>query len=129
MQSLAPKWLRGCEPRACWFEPTFQKHAGALCAGVQIHAVSPFYDHAAFKPWRLHALALKALRKLAPKYALWREFHYEYERGRLAIDVINGGDLLRRWVDDPRSEPSDLDERALADERSWRRERQRFLLY
>jgi uncharacterized protein YbbC (DUF1343 family) len=129
MQSLAPKWLRGCELRACWFEPTFHKHAGALCAGVQVHAEAPFYDHAAFKPWRLHALAFKALRKLAPKYEIWRDFHYEYERGRLAIDVINGGDLLRRWVDDPRSEPSDLDERVLADERSWRRERQAFLLY
>ena len=129
MQSLEAKWLRGCELRACWFEPTFQKHSGRLCAGVQIHVEAPFYDHAAFKPWRLHALALKALRKIAPTYDLWRDFPYEYEHGRLAIDVINGGDLLRRWVDEPRSTPSDLDELALADERSWRRERQAFLLY
>jgi hypothetical protein len=71
----------------------------------------------------------KALRKLAPKYELWRDFPYEYESGRLAIDVINGSDLLRRWVDDPRSTPRDLEELTSADERTWRRERRAFLLY
>jgi uncharacterized protein YbbC (DUF1343 family) len=129
MHELAPLWVRGCALRACWFEPTFQKHAGVLCAGVQIHAEEPVYDHAKFRPWRLQALAFKALRKLAPKYDLWRDFAYEYERGRLAIDLINGTDLLRKWVDDPRSTPKDLDALALADEKAWERERQPFLLY
>jgi uncharacterized protein YbbC (DUF1343 family) len=129
MHELAPQWLRGCALRTCWFEPTFQKHAGALCAGVQIHAEAPVYDHAKFRPWRLQALAFKALRKLAPKYDLWRDFAYEYERGRLAIDLINGTDLLRKWVDDPRSAPQDLDALALADEKAWHRERRPFLLY
>jgi len=128
MHELAPQWLRGCTLRACWFEPTFHKHVGKLCAGVQIHADAD-YDHAAFRPWRLQALAFKALRKLEPKYDLWRDFPYEYERGRLAIDVINGSDLLRRWVDDPRSTPKDLDDLAQADEWAWRRERRAFLLY
>ena len=129
MHELAPQWLRGCTLRACWFEPTFHKHAGKLCAGVQIHVEDPVYDHAKFRPWRVHALAFKALRKLAPTYGLWRDFPYEYEQGRLAIDVINGSDLLRRWVDDRRSTPQDLDTLALADEQSWRRERRAFLLY
>jgi len=129
MHELAPQWLKGCALRACWFEPTFQKHAGALCAGVQIHAEEPVYDHAKFRPWRLQALAFKALRKLAPKYDLWRDFAYEYEHGRLAIDLINGTDLFRKWVDDPRSTPADLDALALADEKAWHRERRPFLLY
>jgi uncharacterized protein YbbC (DUF1343 family) len=129
MHELAPRWLRGCALRACWFEPTFQKHAGQLCAGVQIHVDGAEYDHAKFRPWRLQALAFKALRKLAPRYPLWRDFHYEYERDRLAIDLISGSDLLRRWVDDARSTPADLDELALADERAWLRERRAFLLY
>jgi uncharacterized protein YbbC (DUF1343 family) len=129
MQTLAPQWLRGCELRACWFEPTFHKHVGKLCAGVQIHPEGPVYDHAAFKPWRVQALAFKALRRLAPKYDLWRHFPYEYERERLAIDVINGGDLLRKWVDDRRSTPRDLDALARADERSWHKERAPFLCY
>jgi uncharacterized protein YbbC (DUF1343 family) len=129
MHALEPKWLRGCELRACFFEPTFQKHVGKLCAGLQVHVDEEFYSHAAFRPWRLQALAFKALRTLEPKYPLWREFAYEYEHERLAIDLLNGSDLLRRWVDDPRSTPRDLDALAIADERAWRSERRRFLLY
>ncbi|MDO5289669.1 MAG: DUF1343 domain-containing protein, partial [Pseudomonadota bacterium] len=54
MRQLAPEWLQGCVLRECWFEPTFHKHVGQLCAGVQIHVEDPaHYDHAAFKPWRL----------------------------------------------------------------------------
>ena len=100
MHTLAPQWLRGCRLRACWFEPTFHKHVGKLCAGVQIHVEDPSYDHDAFRPWRLQALAFKALRQLQPDYPLWRDFPYEYEHDRLAIDVINGSPLLREWVDD-----------------------------
>jgi uncharacterized protein YbbC (DUF1343 family) len=129
MHALEPKWLRGCELRTCFFEPTFQKHVGKLCAGVQVHVDEEFYSHAAFRPWRLQALAFKALRTLEPKYPLWREFAYEYEHERLAIDLLNGSDLLRRWVDDRRSTPRDLDALAIADERAWRSDRRRFLLY
>ena len=129
MHELAPQWLRGCALRACWFEPTFHKHVGQLCAGVQVHVDDGCYKHAAFKPWRLQALAFKALRTLEPQYPLWRDFAYEYERGRLAIDLLNGSDLLRKWVDDRRSTPQDLDALALADEQAWRRERRPFLLY
>jgi uncharacterized protein YbbC (DUF1343 family) len=129
MHELEPKWLRGCALRTCWFEPTFQKHVGKLCAGVQIHVEQEQYSHAAFRPWRLQALAFKALRTLEPKYPLWREFAYEYEHDRLAIDLLNGSDLLREWVDNPRSRPKELDDLALADERAWGQERRKFLLY
>ena len=130
MQSLAPQWLAGCRLRPCWFEPTFNKHRGALCAGLQVHVEDvAHYDHGAFRPWRLFALAFKALRSLRPDYDLWADFPYEYEQGRLAIDVINGGELLRRWVDDPAATPADLDALALADESAWRAERQAALLY
>jgi uncharacterized protein YbbC (DUF1343 family) len=128
MHSLEPRWLRGCHLRACWFEPTFHKHAGKLCAGVQMHAEEPGYDEKAFRPWRLMALAFKALRALRPDYPLWRDFPYEYET-RLAIDVINGGSLLRQWVDDASAAPADLDAAARADEDAWRKEREAVLLY
>jgi uncharacterized protein YbbC (DUF1343 family) len=121
MARLAPGWLAGCRLRPCWFEPTFHKHAGELCAGVQVHTDDSAYDPAAFRPWRLQALAFKALRRLRPDYPLWRDFPYEYETTRLAIDVINGGTLLREWVDDPAAEPADLDALARADETAWRR--------
>ena len=129
MESLAPRWLHGCRLRACWFEPTFQKHAGKLCAGLQIHVDDPAYDHDAFRPWRLMALAFKALRALRPEYELWRDFPYEYEQGRLPIDVINGSELLRNWVDDPAATAADLDALVRPDEDAWREEREAVLLY
>jgi uncharacterized protein YbbC (DUF1343 family) len=129
MQSLAPHWLEGCRLRTCWFEPTFHKHVGKLCVGIQVHVEDAAYGHEAFRPWRLQALAFKALRRLQPGYDLWRDFAYEYESGRLAIDVINGSPLLRQWVDDDNASPADLDAITLPDETSWRSERDPFLIY
>ena len=129
MHTLAPQWLRGCQLRDCWFEPTFHKHQGALCSGVQIHAEEPMYDYQAFNPWRLQALAFKAIRRLYPDYPLWRDFPYEYEQDRLAIDVITGGPHLREWVDHPAATPPDLDALAIPDEQSWLSERQAVLKY
>lgn len=120
MTQLAPHWLNGCRLRECWFEPTFHKHVGKLCHGVQIHTDEVSYDHQAFQPWRLQALAFKAIRHIYPDYPLWRDFPYEYERDRLAIDVINGGPMLREWVDDAAARPADLDALAQADESAWR---------
>ncbi len=119
MESLAPEWMHGCRLRECWFEPTFHKHAGKLCSGIQIHVEAKEYDHENFRPWRLVALALKSLRILKSDYELWRDFAYEYETDRLAIDVINGSDLLRKWVDDPDATPGDLDALAIKDEEEW----------
>ena len=118
MQQLAPQWLDGCRLRPCSFEPTFHKHAGKLCAGFQIHVEDPLLRHEDFRPWRLVALTLKALRLLRPDYALWRDFPYEYVKDRFAFDVINGGDVLRAWVDDAAATPEDLEARAACDERS-----------
>ena len=130
MDTLAPKWLQGCRLRPCWFEPTFHKHAGKLCAGVQIHVEDDsYYVHDAFRPWRLQALGFKALVRLQPDYGLWRDFPYESERDRLAIDLINGSELLRQWVDDAHATSADLDALAEPDEASWRDERERVLLY
>ncbi len=129
MRSLAPGWLGGCRLRECWFEPTFHKHVGKLCNGLQIHVEDGAYDHAAFKPWRLQALAFKAIRRLYPDYPLWRDFAYEYEHGKLAIDVINGGEMLREWVDDAGAGPRDLEALAAPDEKAWVAERAAFLIY
>ena len=129
MQALAPQWLEGCSLRECWFEPTFHKHAGQLCNGIQIHTEGPAYDHEAFRPWRLQALGFKAIRRLQPDYPLWRHFDYEYEHGKLAIDVINGGPALREWVDDPAATPADLDALTTPDEQAWLEERREYKLY
>jgi hypothetical protein len=81
------------------------------------------------KPWRLQALAFKAVRRLYPDYPLWRDFPYEYVLDKLAIDVINGGPGLREWVDNPASTPADLDALAGPDEAAWREVRAPWLLY
>ncbi len=129
MKAIAADWLAGCRLRICWFEPTFHKHAGHLCQGIQIHVEDTAYRHQAFRPWRLQALAFKAIRRLWPDYPLWRDFPYEYEYDRLAIDLINGSERLREWVDDAAADPADLDRLASPDEAAWQEERQAVLIY
>ena len=58
-----------------------------------------------------------------------REFPYEYETERLAIDLLSGGTFLRDWVDDPSAELADFDERLKKDEQEWSHIRAPYLLY
>lgn len=122
MYRLAPHWLEGCKLRPTWFEPTFHKHAGQLCEGIHIHAELGFYDPSQFKSWRVTALALKAIRQLNPDYPIWRglDFKYEYTEGHPAIDIINGSDELRTWVDDPTASPASLDAQIEKDLSAWK---------
>ncbi|MDZ7372233.1 MAG: DUF1343 domain-containing protein, partial [candidate division KSB1 bacterium] len=129
MFDLAPHWLRGCRLRPCYFEPTFHKHSGRLCSGLQIHTDFSDYRPADFKPYRIAALILKCIRRLYPDYFLWRSFVYEYESERLAIDLLSGGTFLRQWVDDPSASPADFDARLYPDEAHWPKIIRPFLLY
>ena len=129
MLALSPDWLHGALLRPCFFEPTYHKHAGQLCAGIQIHTDLDGYDHQRFRPYRLAALWLKALRLEYPDYPIWRDFPYEYETERLAIDLLAGGTLLRDWVDDPQAQPGDLELRLAADEAAWQEQRAPYMLY
>jgi uncharacterized protein YbbC (DUF1343 family) len=119
MRRIREDWMQGALLRPCWFEPTFHKHCGQRCAGLQIHTDTHAYRHHVFRPYRLVALALKAVRLESPDSPLWRQFHYEYETERLAIDLLAGGTFLREWIDDPAAEPEDLDRRLRADEAAW----------
>ena len=74
-------------------------------------------------------VAFKALRRQRPDYELWRDFPYEYETDRLAIDLINGGELLRQWVDDPEATPADLQALAGVDEAVWMAGQEAVILY
>jgi uncharacterized protein YbbC (DUF1343 family) len=129
MESLQAEWMQGALVRCCGFEPTFHKHQGRLCHGIQIHTDSIHYQHRRFTPYRLTALLLKALRLEYPDYAIWRDFAYEYETDRLAIDLLSGGTFLREWVDDASATPADLDDRLTPDETLWREQRRPFMLY
>ena len=129
MFALHADWLGGCLLRTRWFEPTFHKHAGQLCSGIQIHTDSDRYRHERFRPYRIAALLLKAVRLEYPDYEIWRDFPYEYETERLAIDLLSGGTFLREWVDDPTAGPRDLEARLAPDESAWAQTRASYLLY
>ena len=128
-RQFAPEWMEGCRLRPCYFAPTFQKHAGKLCSGVQIHTDFADYQPEKFRPYRLGALLLKCIRLEHPEYELWHRREYEYESSRLAIDLLSGGTFLREWVDDPAAEAADLETRLEADEREWIQRRRQFLTY
>lgn len=129
MNSVAGSWIKGCFIRQCWFEPVFDKYKGKLCLGIQLHTDNASYDHNTFKPYRLASLILKSVRLEYPDYSLWRDFPYEYETDRLAIDLICGGTFLREWVDDTDARPGDLDTQLSKDEKEWTDSMQKFLLY
>jgi len=129
MQRLAPSWMRGCKLRPCYFLPTFQKHTGFVCSGFQMHVDDLNYQHLLFKPYRLIALYLKSIRMTYPDYPLWRDFHYEYETDRLAIDLITGSTFLRNWVDEPHASIEDFEKKQIKDEIAWEETRKEFLLY
>ena len=129
MRQFAPHWLTGCTLRECWFEPTFHKHAGKLCHGVQIHVADSGYQHQSFRPWRVAAAFLKALRTIHPQFHLWRDFAYEYEHSRLAFDVINGGPRLRQWIETAGASAADLDALTTLDEQTWREQCRASMLY
>jgi len=120
MQDIAPQWMQACDIRPCYFQPTFHKHEGQLCHGFQLHSDNPRYQHKAFKPYRLFLACFKSILTLYPDYPLWRDFPYEYETERLAIDVINGGPQIREWVEDSEATVEDLEKLLRADEKQWR---------
>ncbi len=129
MYSLQSQWLKGCLLRHCYFEPTFHKHAEKMCSGIQIHTDNPAYQHEQFKPYRLAALLLKAIRLEYPDYDIWRKFTYEYETDKLAIDLLTGGTFLREFVENPDITPEVFDEKLKKDEQEWYEIRRPYLLY
>lgn len=128
-QEARTKWLHGVLIRECYFEPTFHKHEKKLCHGFQMHTDSVYYKHKDFKPFRITALMLKAIRKLYPDYSIYRNFEYEYTKNILAFDVINGGPKLRNWIEDENSGLKQLETALNKDEKSWIKKRRPFLLY
>ena len=94
-EKLQDQGLPGVQFRACHFEPTFQKHAGARCGGAQIHVT----DRATFEPVRTAVTILQQAKALAPADFSWRDPPYEYETEKKPIDIIGGSDALREGID------------------------------
>jgi uncharacterized protein YbbC (DUF1343 family) len=89
----------GVRLRPCHFEPTFQKYAGTLCGGGQLHVL----DETSFRPVRTAVEILAAARELAPDRFEWRPPPYEYETERWPIDILWGHEGLRVGIDGGRS--------------------------
>jgi uncharacterized protein YbbC (DUF1343 family) len=110
--------------RACGFQPTFQKHAGVTCGGVQIHVT----NRRGFEPAIAGVATVKVAYDLYTEHFRWKEPPYEYVYDKNPFDVIAGTDKLRKAI-----ERADSIE-TIAE--SWKdglekfgRERERFLLY
>ena len=95
VRRLAEYDLPGVRFRPLFFEPTFQKHAGRLCGGAQVHVT----DRDAFEPVRTATAVLAAVRELWPAEFGWRQPPYEYETEKLPIDVLAGGTGFRESLE------------------------------
>lgn len=114
----------GVELRPLTFTPTFHKHAGQLCGGVQVHVTDP----AQARTFTLYAQMIAAIRKQAGAAMAWRTEIYEYETKRPAIDLLTGGPELRQLIDRDRGLGDWVAEQD-AGARVFAEERQTDLLY
>jgi len=96
LKRLKEQQLPGVIFRPLYFLPTFQKHAGSLCGGAQLHIT----DRKNFKPFKTAATILKSIKELYPKDFSWNQPPYEYEEVHLPIDILSGSDRFRKDIED-----------------------------
>jgi uncharacterized protein YbbC (DUF1343 family) len=87
--------LPGIRFRPHYFLPTFQKHAGKVCGGVELHVT----NRAEFEPYRTGLWCVKVARDLNPEKFDWRRETYEFVSDRLAIDLLAGSARYREIVE------------------------------
>src|SRR5215467_13029729 len=116
--------LGGVLFRPVVFEPTFQKHAKATCAGVQIHVL----DRGAFHPVEVGVALIKAFRDAGPNQFAWRQPPYEYEHTKMPIDILAGSSELREQIESGES-ARDIARSWTAPVDAFMRTRERYLMY
>jgi uncharacterized protein YbbC (DUF1343 family) len=87
--------LPGVSFRSLYFEPTFQKHAGQLCGGAQIHVL----NRKRFRPFKTAIAVIKVIHDLYPDHFSWKQPPYEYETEKLPIDILTGADRIRNDIE------------------------------
>jgi len=95
VDALRGRPLPGLALRPVHFEPTFNKHVGRPCGGLFLHVT----DEGAFRPYRATLALLATVAALWPDDFAWLPPPYEYESEKMPIDILTGGDAVRRWVD------------------------------
>jgi len=123
-RDLAAMDLPGVIARACTFTPTFHKHAGKACGGIQLHVT----DADAFRPYRTGIAVLKAAHDQDPAQFRWRAKAYEFVDKIPAIDLLAGTAAIREGITAGTS-LDDLTRRWPRDEGAFRDERSGYLLY
>ena len=103
--------------------------SGKLCNGVQIHTEGPGYDHQAFKPWRIQALAFKAIRRLHPDYRAVARFSVRVRERQARHRRHQRRPAAARMGGRQAATPHDLDALTVPDEQAWLGERQPHLRY
>jgi uncharacterized protein YbbC (DUF1343 family) len=88
--------LPGVFFRSCIFRPTFQKHGGVSCGGVQIHVM----DREKFMPVITGLAMVKLAYDLYREDFRWKEPPYEYVYDRNPFDVIAGTLSIRQAIED-----------------------------
>lgn len=116
--------LPGVTFRPLSFQPTFQKHAGLLCGGAQIHVT----DRQKFKPFKTGVAVLKAVHNTYPRDFKWKEPPYEYEEVSLPIDILAGSDRLRKDIE-AWKDLSEMEQWWKEESRAFEKIRKTFLLY
>ncbi len=87
--------LPGVVFRPVWFRPTFQKHAGIDCGGVQIHVT----NRELFLPVRTSLALLIQMRSQSVERFAWRTEIYEFVREPIAIDLLFGSSQERLAIE------------------------------
>ena len=123
-EAMNARQIPGVWFRAAFFEPTFHKHARALCGGCQIHIA----DRKALPSMRVAVEMLDEFKREAPTAKIWRDPPYEYEHIKPPIDILYGSDRLRRGIDSGDA-PSSIMANWQRDEEDFRKLREDFLLY
>ncbi len=124
LSDLTRERIPGACFRAVFFTPTFQKHAGKVCGGVQVHVT----DRKRFPAFLAYLLLIHHARRQNPKAFAWRDPPYEYEYLKRPIDILCGTDRIRRCLDEGRS-PRPLAPGWRKEAAAFRRRRARYLLY
>lgn len=94
-EELTGLGFQGVYFRPCGFQPTFQKHAGRTCGGVQIHVI----DREQFEPVVVGVAAVKVAHDLYKDSFAWKEPPYEYVYDKNPFDVISGTDSIRKAIE------------------------------
>lgn len=116
--------LSGARFRPVYFRPTFHKHAGELCGGVQVHVTS----RGLFDAWQTYLVLIAAARAQSKQRFAWRQPPYEYEAEKLPFDILCGTDAIRKLIENGRS-PWTLRAAWRGECDAFRRRRQDCLLY